>query len=91
MIVRMAPQTADQFLERVLGDEGWQSPLTGDSVEAVGLRLEALLPPEAIVTEARDEALRGSLRELAGLVEALKRGELTEPLLVAAWLRRMEA
>ena len=87
----MAPQTADQFLERVLGDEGWQASLDGASIEAVIARLEALLPPEASVTDARAEALRASLRELSGLVAALKRGELTEPALVAAWLGRLEA
>lgn len=91
MIDRMPPQTADEFLARVLGDEGWQQPLDGASIEAVGARLEALLPPEATVSEARDAALRGSLRELADLVDQLKRGALTEAALVAAWLRRMEA
>lgn len=91
MIVGMGSSTADQFLERVLGDEGWQAPLDGASIEAVIARLEALLPPEASVEDARGEALRGSLRELAGLVDALKRGALDEPTLVAAWLRRMEA
>lgn len=90
MIERMASQTADDFLARVLGDEGWQQPLEGASIEAVGARLEALLPPEATVTDAQDARLRGSLRELAFLVEQLKAGALTEAGLVAAWLRHME-
>lgn len=91
MIGAMAMQTADEFLARVLGDEGWQQPLEGASIEAVGARLEALLPPEATVSDARDAALRGSIRELAYLVDQLKAGALTETALVAAWLRHMEA
>lgn len=86
----MSTLTADQFLERVLGDEGWQAPLDGASIEAAIGRLEALLPAEATVGEARGEAIRASLRELAAIVAALKQGELDEPMLVAAWLRRLE-
>ena len=91
MIACMAPQTADQFLERVLGDEGWQGGLDGASIEAVIARLETILPPEATVADDRDAHLRGSLRDLGELVRALRAGTLDEPTLVAAWLRLMEA
>ena len=60
-IGRMASLSADDFMARVLEDEGWQSPLDGSSVEAVIARYEALLPPEATVTEARGERMRHAL------------------------------
>ena len=87
----MASLSADDFMARVLEDEGWQSPLDGSSVEAVIARYEALLPPEATVTEARGERMRHALHELAELVKALQHGTLDEATLVAAWLRQVEA
>jgi len=82
MIDPMAPMSADSFLERVLGDEGWQSGLSSDSVEAVVHALEALFPPEATVTDERDAAIRAVLRRLGDDVRATPADEAT--LLAAA-------
>ena len=74
--------SADSFLERVLGDEGWQSGMSSDSVEAVVYALEALFPPEAMVTGERDAAIRAVLRRLGDQVRATPADEAS--LLAAA-------
>jgi hypothetical protein len=75
--------TADHFLERVLGDEGWQSGLASDTVEAIVHALEARFPPEATVADAEGEAIRATLRKLGDDVRAIPAAEAD---LLAAWL-----
>lgn len=83
MLVRMAPMTADSFLEHVLGDEGWQSGLASDSIEAIIGKLEALFPPAATVDDALGETIRASLRLLGDAVRARPAAEAE---LLTAWL-----
>ena len=88
MLVRMAPLSADSFLERVLGDEGWQSGLASDTIEAIVHALEALFPPAATVDDALAETIRASLRLLG---DAVRARPASEPELLAAWLADAKA
>lgn len=80
----------EAFMSGILGDEGWQSPLSEFSLEAVILELEAIYPPDATLSEAEVAHVRRALRTLAQLVGALNAGNLDEATLVAACLRMLE-
>lgn len=78
--------SVDTFMQNVLADEGWQSPLEGETVESLIGFLEERLPPGAELAEPQAEHLRGALRTIAALAAELKKGNLDESRLVAGCL-----
>lgn len=72
----------DDFMQSVLGDEGWQEGLGQDVIEAANARLEAMLPEGAQLDDARAQRLRHALRALNGLSTARAAGKLTDAMLV---------
>lgn len=91
MMVSMSAYPADRVFSIVLSDEAWQAPLSETSIQAVIAQLEAQIPPDAQLDEARLARLRRALRTLAENVEALRAGRLDEAAVVRAWLSVFEA
>ncbi|MFP5501476.1 MAG: hypothetical protein ACLGIN_03235 [Candidatus Sericytochromatia bacterium] len=82
----MATISVDTFMQNVLADEGWQSPLEGDTVESMIAFLEERLPEGAELPQPQAEHLNEALHTIALLADALKKGSLDEGRLVAGCL-----
>jgi hypothetical protein len=90
MMEAMSTIGAEAFFSALLGDEGWQAPLSEASISHIIASLEARIPPYAELPQERVSHFRETLRDLVRRVETGRLGPLDESAAVNGWLNQLE-